>query len=69
MVGAMHTDLQIDPSPSKQIEAGDIRRFGPDGVLYEVKRKNADGRLLIRVLDSGEEAFYPLAKALKDPRG
>ena len=65
----MHANLQIEPSPAKRIEAGEIRRFGPDGVLYEIKRKTADGRLLIRVLDTGEETLYPLAKALQDPRG
>ncbi len=64
----MHANLQIEPSPPKEIEAGEIRRFGPDGVLYEIKRKCADGRVRIRVLDTGEEAFYPLAKALADPR-
>ncbi len=69
MVDHMQANLQIAPSPAKQIEAGEIRRFGPDGVLYEIKRKTADGRLLIRVLDTGEETLYPLAKALEDPRG
>ncbi len=65
----MHANTRTMPSPASQIKAGDIRRFGPDGVLYEIKRKAADGRLLIRVLDTGEEILYPLAKALADPRG
>ncbi len=64
-VHPMHANLQIEPSSAGQIEAGEIRRFGPDGVLYEIKRKSADGRLLIRVLDTGEETLYPL----EDPRG
>ncbi len=69
MVHPMHANMQLEPSPAKHIEAGEIRRFGPDGVLYEIKRKTPDGRLLIRVLDTGEETLYPLAKALQDPRG
>jgi Family of unknown function (DUF5397) len=51
-----------------QVNLGDIRRFGPDGVLYEVIGEAKDNRVRIRVLDTGEETFYPLAKALADPR-
>ncbi len=65
----MHANLKEKPSLANKIEPGDICRFGPDGVIYEVKRKTSDGRVLIRVLDTGEETFYPLAKALRDPPG
>ncbi len=50
------------------INPGDVRRFGPDGVLYEVAGKPKDAWVRIRVLDTGESALYPLAKALADPR-
>jgi hypothetical protein len=65
----MHADLKVKSPSTAGIEPGDVRRFGPDGVLYEIKRKHPGGRLLIRVLDTGEETLYPLAKALQDPRG
>lgn len=54
--------------PLPQIDLGDIRRFEPDGVLYEVIGEARDSRVRIRVLDTGEETLYPLAKALADPR-
>jgi len=54
--------------PLPQINLGDIRRFGPDGVLYEIIGEAKDSRVRIRVLDTGEETFYPLARALSDPR-
>jgi hypothetical protein len=65
----MHADLKVKSPPAAGIEPGEVRRFGPDGVLYEIVSKRPDGRLLIRVLDTGEETLYPLAKALEDPRG
>ena len=64
----MQTTLKMKSPPAKQLQPGDIRRFGPDGVLYEIKHKTADGLVLIRVLDTGEETLYPLAKALEDPQ-
>ncbi len=65
----MHVATKTKSTPSPQINLGDIRRFGPDGVLYEVTGEAKGGRVRIRVLDTGEEAFYPLVKALADPRG
>jgi hypothetical protein len=65
----MNTAVKIKRYEAHEIALGEVRRFGPDGVLYEIKRKAPDGRLLICVLDTGEETFYPLAKALEDPRG
>ncbi len=50
-----------------EINPGDIRRFGPDGVLYEVTGEPKEGRVRIRVLDTGEVTLYSLAKALADP--
>lgn len=46
---------------------GRVRRFGPQGVLYEVVKILDDGRALIRVLDTGEETAYSLDKILADP--
>ena len=46
---------------------GGVRRFGPDGVLYEVLRIIDDRRALVRVIDTGEETPYALAKIAADP--
>jgi Family of unknown function (DUF5397) len=47
--------------------AGTTRRFGPQGVLYEIIRILDDERALVRVLDTGEETPYALHKILADP--
>jgi len=65
---AMHVATKPKSTQVPHIDRGDIRRFGPDGVLYEVTSEPKEGRVRIRVLDTGEETFYPLAKALADPR-
>ncbi|MFZ1110406.1 MAG: hypothetical protein WAN43_18920 [Rhodomicrobium sp.] len=65
----MRTNLKPKPAPAPQIQPGEIRRFGLDGVLYEIAAEPRGERVRIRVLDTGEETFYPLAKALADPRG
>jgi len=57
-------NIQI-PTPSSLV--GHVRRFGPQGVLYEVVRILDDKRALIRVIDSGEETAYSLDKILADP--
>lgn len=46
--------------------AGRFRRFGSEGPLYEVVEIQGD-RSVIRVVESGETAIYPLASALADP--
>jgi Family of unknown function (DUF5397) len=46
---------------------GRVRRFGPQGVLYEVVKILDDKRALIRVLETGEETSYALDKILADP--
>ncbi len=46
---------------------GTIRRFGKNGVLYEVLRQVDDTSVIIHVLDTNEETLYPLADALQDP--
>ena len=53
------------PAPPSLI--GRVRRFGPQGVLYEVVKILDDRRALIRVLDTGEETAYSLDKILADP--
>jgi hypothetical protein len=46
---------------------GTIRRFGKNGVLYEVLRQVDENSVMIHVLDTNEEAIYPMADALNDP--
>ena len=65
----MQVATEIKAPRAANIHPGDIRRFGPDGVLYEVTGEPKDGRVRIRVLDTGEATLYPVAKALADPRG
>jgi hypothetical protein len=54
-------------TPVARALAGTVRRFGPQGVLYEVVRLVDDDHALIRVLDTGEETTYSLDKILADP--
>ncbi|MEQ1698409.1 MAG: hypothetical protein ABL901_21490 [Hyphomicrobiaceae bacterium] len=50
------------------LHAGDVRRFGPDGVLYEILKVPVSGdKALIRVLDTDEELAYAISKVLADP--
>ena len=46
---------------------GSVRRFGPQGVLYEVIKILDDQRALIRVIEAGEETPYALSKITVDP--
>jgi len=46
---------------------GNVRRFGPYGVLYEIAKILDDKLALIRVIDTGEETPYSLDKVLADP--
>ena len=46
---------------------GTVRRFGKNGVLYEVLRQVDDTSVMIHVLDTHEETQYPIAAALRDP--
>jgi hypothetical protein len=46
---------------------GTVRRFGPEGVLYEIIGMLDEERALIRVIETGEEAPYALDKILADP--
>lgn len=52
---------------SSQPAVGTVRRFGENGVLYEVMRPIDDSSVMIRVLDTGEEAAYPVAEVRRDP--
>lgn len=69
MVPVMDAAIELKARQAITINPGDIRRFGPDGVLYEIASEPKDGWVRIRVLDTGETTLYPLAKALADPRG
>jgi Family of unknown function (DUF5397) len=57
-------NVQASISPAL---VGKVRRFGPDGVLYEIVRILDDQKALIRVIETGEETPYPLAKLIADP--
>jgi hypothetical protein len=57
-------NVQASISPAL---VGKVRRFGPDGVLYEIVRILDDQKALIRVIETGEETTYPLAKIIADP--
>jgi len=59
-------NLQTSPQPAHSL-IGAVRRFGPHGVLYEVVRILDDQCALIRVIDTGEETAYLLAKIFADP--
>lgn len=60
---------RLTPSPSAaSLHAGDVRRFGPDGVLYEIVKLPAKGdKAMIRVFDTDEELAYAICKILADP--
>jgi hypothetical protein len=51
-----------------EAHVGVIRRFGTDGVLYEVLRVMDAQTVMIRVLTTGEETTYPIAHVLTDPQ-
>jgi hypothetical protein len=53
------------PAPPSLV--GRIRRFGRQGVLYEVVEILDDKSALIRVLETGEETSYAVDKILADP--
>ncbi len=47
---------------------GQVRRFGRDGVLYEILGFLGTGDVKIRVLDTGEVLNYPVAAVEDDPQ-
>ena len=59
----MKAAAEIQPSSL----VGTVRRFGKNGVLYEVLRQVDDISVMIHVLDTHEETQYPIAAALRDP--
>jgi Family of unknown function (DUF5397) len=60
------TARKTSPPPAP-VRIGEIRRFGVYGILYEVTGvANAD-TVHIRVIETGEETTYPVAKLLLDP--
>ncbi len=46
---------------------GAFRRFGEHGVAYEVTGLDGEGRVRIRVVESGETLTYPAAHVRTDP--
>jgi hypothetical protein len=61
-----HMNVQTLPQPAPSL-IGTVRRFGPHGVLYEIVKFLDDRNALIRVIDTGEETAYSLAKIWGDP--
>lgn len=59
--------LDSDKQSIASLPIGSIRRFGKNGILYEVLRQIDDASVLIRVLDTDEETTYPIAEVLQDP--
>ena len=45
---------------------GTYRRFGADGPLYQVVAKAGETKVLIVVVESGEELDYLVERALRD---
>lgn len=54
-------------TPSTTRLVGSIRRFGKNGVLYEVLHDADEKTVRIRVIETGEETSYPKSHALQDP--
>ena len=55
------------PAHQARSLVGQVRRFGPHGVLYEVLAVVAPDMARIRVLDTGEVTDYRLDRLLADP--
>lgn len=61
----MKTGAQV--RNSSQSLVGAVRRFGENGILYEVVRPVDDSSVMIRVLDTGEETAYSAEEVRRDP--
>ena len=53
--------------PPESTLVGQIRRFGPHGVLYEIIAMVGEENARIRVIETGEELDYPVRKIMEDP--
>jgi hypothetical protein len=55
-----------------QTLVGTWRRFGPVGPVYEIistgRETNSDQIMRVRLVETGEEADYPLTSIIDDPR-
>ena len=58
---------QTMPQTAIQPLTGQVRRFGPLGVLYEIEALQDEDMALIRVIESGESLSYPIEDILTDP--
>ncbi len=58
--------FKTKPAPPANL-VGRVRRFGPQGVLYEVIALVSPEEVRIRVISTGEVAAYPIADVLTDP--
>ena len=63
----MQDVLTRDLTVSATALVGQVRRFGPHGVLYEVIGIASAEEALIHVIDTGEKTAYPIAHVLSDP--
>ena len=59
---------RVREKPATDDLVGSFRRFGSYGVVYEVLRIEDDQNAIIRVVESGEEASYPIRQILADPK-
>lgn len=64
---AMNSFLDVKAIEPVSALIGAIRRIGSQGPLYEVLAAVDDKRVLIRVIDTGEEVPYPIAAVREDP--
>ena len=67
---SMHNLIDTTPKANplaRLVRPGDVRRFGPDGTLYEVVRLLDANDALIRVIDTGEELPYAVTNIVSDP--
>jgi len=64
-----HVRTKVRSRAPAEVPVGDLRRFGPDGVVYEVVGDvgSEPGTALIRLVESGETASYPIGLLLADP--
>lgn len=46
---------------------GSIRRFGKNGILYEILGDADKDTVRIRVIETGEETNYPKSHTARDP--
>jgi len=59
--------LEAVSGEARRLIIGSVRRFGPDGILYEIKSVIDESSVLVRVIETGEEVIYPADAVHQDP--